>query len=272
MERACAWRCVSVAALLLLLSGCAAGDLDPPQSGVPTATAPTPTASETLEPSVSDALRRMSARLAGASSFGVRVNMTREGRLPNGQLVLLRSTAGVGMQRPNRLVVVAGSDRGNFRLTYDGRTAALHDLDANSFGASAFGGSASELLQALERRFGVSIPIADLLAEDPYAALVGSETTGVYIGPTVVDGVVCDHFALRTGDVDWEVWIEASERALPRMLSTVDRGVPERPRTILVFEDWSFAPRFGPSAFDTRAPPGARQLTQHDVEQARTGR
>lgn len=229
-------------------------------------------APESLDPAAAEALRRMSATLGGASSLGVRVNMSREGLLPNGQHVLLRSTAAVGMRRPNRLVVLAGSDRGNFRLIYDGRTAALHDLDANAFGASAFSGPASALLQALERRFGVSIPMADLLAEDPYAALVAPGTTGVYVGPTIVDGVVADHFALRSGDVDWEIWIEASDRALPRLLSTVDRGVPERPRTILAFEDWSLAPRFGPGAFDTRLPAGARQLTRLDVEPGRTGR
>ena len=214
----------------------------------------------------------MSATLTAASSVGTRVNMMREGLLPNGQHVLLRSTAAVGMQRPNRLVVLAGSDGGNFRLTYDGRTAALHDLDANTFGASTFTGSPSGLLQALEMRFGVTIPLADLLAEDPYVALVGHGTTGVYVGPTIVDGVVCDHFALRTGDVDWEIWIEASDRALPRLLSTVDRSVLERSRIILAFEDWSLAPRFGPGAFDTKPPRGARPLTTQQTEGVRTGR
>lgn len=267
-------RRIVVTALLLLLPACATvapGPAPPPAASAAQAAA-TPGASETLDPVVAGALRRMSTTLAGTASVGTRVTMTREGLLPNGQHILLRSTAAVGMQRPNRLVVLAGSDRGNFRLTYDGQTAALHDLDADAFGASAFSGSPSALLQALERRFGVSIPLADLLAADPYAALVGSGTTGVYVGPTIVDGVVCDHFALRTGDLDWEVWIEASDRALPRLLSTVDRGVPEQPRTILAFEDWSLAPRFGPGAFDTTPPRGARPLTTQDTEGARTGR
>lgn len=261
-------------ALLLSLPACATVAPAPqqPQAAPVADSASAPVASEALDPVVAEALRRMGTSLAAASSLGVRVNMTREGLLPNGQRILLRSTAAVGMRRPDRLVVLTGSDRGNFRLTYDGRSAALHDLDANAFGASAFNGPASALLQALERRFGISIPLADLLAEDPYAALLGSGTTGVYVGPTIVDGAVADHFALRSGDVDWEVWIEASGRALPLLLSTVDRGVPERPRTILAFADWSLAPRFGPSAFDTRPPADARRLTQQDIEQARTER
>lgn len=254
-----------------MLPACATAVPEAPPASATERAAVAPAAAP-LDPIVADALRRMSATLAGASTLGTRVNMTREGLLPNGQHVLLRSTAAIGMQRPNRLVVLAGSDRGNFRLTYDGRTAALHDLDANAFGASAFSGSPGGLLQALETRFGMSIPIADLLAEDPYAALVGSGTTGVYVGPTIVDGIVSDHFALRTGDIDWEVWIEASDRAWPRLLSTVDRGVPERPRTTIAFEDWSLSPRFGPGAFDTRPPPGARQLTLQDTDGTRTGR
>lgn len=78
----------------------------------------------------------MSPPLTAAPWVGTRVNMMGEGLLPNGQHALLRSTpSAVEMQRPNRLVVVARSDAGHFRLTHEGRTTALHDLDAAASGA-----------------------------------------------------------------------------------------------------------------------------------------
>ena len=239
--------------LLLAAAGCAGG-----QPAAPTL------AAEMLDPAVADGLRRMSTTLARAPSLGFRLTVQRDGVLPNGQQVLLRTTAAIALQRPNRLVALAGSDRGNFRLSYDGQTAALIDLDANSFAQMSFSGGADALLVALEERFDVEIPIRDLLAADPYPALITPDTTGVVVGQTVIDGVICDHFALRSGPTDWQIWIEAGERALPRMLATVDRTLAERPRTLVALEDWALSPRLSPQVFRTQRPAGATDMVLPD--------
>ena len=242
----------SAAILLLALSGCTVAE--PGATG----TAGAPAAA--LEPVVIDALRQMGATLMAARSFGVRIHVQRNGVLPDGQQVTLLSTTALAMQRPDRLVALVGSDRGNFRLSYDGRTVSLVDLTSNSYGQGAFSGSVEALLAALERQFDIDLPVRDLLAPDPYAALVEPGTTGVMVGQTVVGGVICDHFALRSGETDWEIWLEADGRRLPRMLATVDRSLAERPRVVLTFEDWTLEPRLPPGVFSTRRPPGATDI------------
>lgn len=261
------WPARMRSALPLLALLAAAGCADMTAAPTERATAPQAEAKAKLEPAVAAALRRMSDTLAAAPAFGVRVASIREASLPGGQQVLLHGTTALAMRRPDRLVAVSGSQAGNFRLTYDGRRAALLDVDHNEFGANDFSGPVDGLLQALERHFGVSIPMADLLAANPYAALVDEGTTGVYVGPTVIDGVICRHYALRTGEVDWEIWIEAGPKALPRLLSTVDRTEAGRSRTILAFSDWTLSPRLDAPVFDTTPPRGARLLTADEAAQ-----
>ena len=40
--------------------------------------------------------------------------------------------------------------------------------------------------------------------------------TGEYVGVTELSGVRCHHLAFRSGDVDWQIWIEDGDKPLPR--------------------------------------------------------
>jgi hypothetical protein len=46
--------------------------------------------------------------------------------------------------------------------------------------------------------------------------LLQDMTAAGYIGTSWIDGVECDHVAVRQADVDWQVWIERGDTPLPR--------------------------------------------------------
>lgn len=221
-----------------------------------------PTAAQpALDTAVADALRRMSTTLAAAPSLTVQFTSLREVARPDSdQLVTLSATVAVGMRRPGELAALVGSDRGSFRLWYDGATATLLSLNAQAYARAAVPGDLEDLFEALEERLGVEIPLRDLLARDPFAVLTGIPTTGSYIGRSVVNSALCDHYALRNSEVDWQVWIAVGNRPLPCRLVIADRSAAGAPRSVLEFQNWNLAPALPSNTFNFVAPAGAQEV------------
>lgn len=238
------------AAALMLLAGSAA----------------LPAHADGLEPAVAEPLRRMSAALAAAPALTVRLTQLREVATgPEGdQMVSLGATIAVGLRRDTGITALVGSDRGSFRLWFDGRTASLLNLTANAYARAAMPGDIDGFLDRLELRRGVVIPVRDLLAPDPFAALTEPGTTGARIGRTLVNGASCDHFALRNDEVDWQVWIAAAGQPLPCRLVAIDRKAPGAPRTVLEFQRWDLKAKLAPADFTFAPPKGATEIAWRD--------
>ena len=69
-------------------------------------------------------------------------------------------------------------------------------------------------------------PLADLLYLRPDEAMLQAAEYAVDLGPDLTQGVVCDHFAFRQPDVDWQIWIEQGEQAFPRKLVITTKWSP----------------------------------------------
>jgi len=224
----------------------------PPKAG---GAAPAPSTRQVLEPDVARALRRMGAALAAAPAFTVRMTARREGRPPDDRVVLPGAAGEALARRPDRRAARAGGDPGGFSLWYDGAAVAVWDPTQNAYAAGPAAGTLEQTVAWLEDRLGLGVPIRPLLAADPYAALVeDGGTTGVHLGRGVVGKVAVDHYALRNPDADWEIWIEAGLRRLPRRVSVVGRGDRGPSRATIDFEDWNLAPPLPDRAF-AFAPP-----------------
>jgi hypothetical protein len=64
----------------------------------------------------------------------------------------------------------------------------------------------------------------------------------------MIDGVPTDHFVLREGDIDWQIWIQKGEQPLPRKLVITDRSDPAAPTYSAVL-DWNLSPTFAADDF-----------------------
>jgi len=217
-----------------------------------------PAAAHQLDQDTAEALRRMSATIAAARGFTVRVHTLREGRMGE-QSVLLSATAAIAARRPNRVAASVGSDLGNFSIWYDGRAVTVMNRGANAYGTTPLTGSLDQAVTWLEDRMGIELPVRPLLMADPYAAMLqAGPTTGRFVGRTVVGTTPADHFALRNPSFDWEIWLEATDRALPRRVS-IRRS--DGARTTMEFDQWNLNPRLPDSVFTFVPPRGAVAAT-----------
>ena len=91
----------------------------------------------------------------------------------------------------------------------------------------------------------------------------------INLGPSMVRGVKCDHYAFHQADVDWEVWIQQGPQPLPRKLVITTTTEKTQPQHVAVLT-WDLAPRLDESLF-TFMPPATAQRIDFDVAREQLG-
>jgi len=67
---------------------------------------------------------------------------------------------------------------------------------------------------------------------------------------------LCDHYAFRQGNIDWQIWIVADGKPLPRKLVFTNRSDDARPQSVSLIT-WNLKPTFSDAAFKFTPPKGA---------------
>jgi hypothetical protein len=86
-----------------------------------------------------------------------------------------------------------------------------------------------------------------------------SITRATRVGAANVEGFVCDHFAFRQKDVDWEIWIEQGGRPLPRKMVITTTSEPSKPQHSMVM-NWDLGAKFDDQIFNFTPPTNAHQI------------
>lgn len=78
-------------------------------------------------------------------------------------------------------------------------------------------------------------------------------------GQDFVGGDLCDHYAFRQANADWQIWIMAGNKPLPRKVVITNRGDEARPQSVSLI-DWNLKPGFKDSVFKFTPPKGASRI------------
>ncbi|QKS31534.1 MAG: DUF2092 domain-containing protein [Candidatus Accumulibacter similis] len=222
--------------------------LAPPLARAQAAAPPPSTSSTAVDPAAIQALKDMGAYLQGLSRFRVSTELTGERVLADGQKLQHTASAVIDVARPNRLRARMSSARSVRELFYDGRQATLYSPAQKYYSTVEFSGSLAELVDRLEQRYGVEVPLADLFLWGTAAAPADGIESAMNAGQDFIGGDLCDHFALRQGKLDWQIWIEAGGKPLPRKLVITNRADEARPQSVSLIE-WQLKPGFPDSIF-----------------------
>jgi hypothetical protein len=211
-----------------------------------------------LDPEALASLQRMSDSLAGAKAFTVRTKTILELPAVTGQFVTLFSTGRIALQRPDKLRASLTGDAPHFDFYYDGSTVSAYAPQANIYSTKPAPPTIDAMLAGLRTETGIRFATAPLLTGDPKAILTRGLFSAVNVGPSLVDGSLCEHLAFRTPGVNWELWLEPDARALPRRLAVTFTDKPGNPRTIVEFSDWNLHP-WSLGSFAFTPPAGAKE-------------
>ena len=208
-----------------------------------------------LAPEAEALLHRMSDTLARAPALAVDCTSLREVRLADGRVATLISDLTLALRRPDRLRADLRGDAVQADVYYDGRQVALHAVTQGAFARMEAPPTIDGLTVLLQERLRLPLDIGLLLGADPFGKLAEG-TTGTVVSPSEVSGRPVWHLLLRSGAVEWELWLEQAETALPLLAAVRRDGL----RTVMRFDEWRLGPQIADSLFRFTPPPGAREI------------
>jgi hypothetical protein len=205
------------------------------------------------------ALKDMGAFLQTLRRYQATVEVTGERVLVDGQKLQHTAMATVAVSRPNKLRARIVSPRSERELVFDGKTVTLYAPAQKYYSTVEFVDTISALVTRLQEKFGVEVPLADLFLWGTPAAPVDQIQSGMNAGQDFVDEDLCDHYAFRQGNYDWQLWIMAGGKPLPRKVVITNRADEARPQSVSMI-DWDLKPMFKDSTFTFKPPKGATKV------------
>jgi hypothetical protein len=221
--------------------------------------APSKPAANAVDPASIQALKDMGAHLQTLKRFRVSTEVTGERVLKDGQKLQHTARADMDVAPPSKLRARMSSARGERELVYDGKVVTLYAPAQKYYSTVELAGTISELIERLEDKYGVEVPLTDLFRWGTPAAPLDKIESAMNAGQDFIGKDLCDHYAIRQGTIDWQIWITTGAKPLPRKVVITNRADEARPQSVSLIS-WNLKPAFEDSAFRFTPPQGAKKI------------
>jgi hypothetical protein len=214
---------------------------------------------QSVSPEAAATVARMGKTLA-ADQFSFRAHTLRVYADLNGQPLHIVHTMNVTLRRPDKLLIDVTGDDGATKLFYDGKTTVLASVDAKKYSTIPSPNTLQGMLETVMGRLGVDFPLADFLTSAPEKAFMTGVTSGREINTVTIDGTPCTHLVFDQPGIQLELWVENTERAVPRRLIVTYHSLPDRPSFYAEMSDWKFDIHPTDAEFTFTPPEGAVEV------------
>lgn len=211
-------------------------------------------------PDADDLIRQMSSKLGSLESFRFSANVGFDDVPVSNAKVKYTGSMEVSLHRPGRLRVSYQDELTAREVWIDAEAVTVLLPEEKHWASAPAASSLDATFNQFAADYGVSMPLDDLLRSDPYSVLMAGAKAHRYVGISKVDGVPCHHLIVGQEDVNWQIWIEAGDRMLPRQLVITYKNLPMAPEFIAVMKGWDLNPRLSDSTFQPEIPSDAIQI------------
>jgi hypothetical protein len=210
------------------------------------------------------ALQKMGAFLRAQQAFTVKSQQTTDDVMSSGQKVQYSGNVVLKVRRPDRMSMTIDTDRRKERIYYDGKTFTVFGEKNGYYAQFQAPPTLNDLKAVLEKR-GIDMPLADLFYWGTEQDGTAKIKTATLVGTSNINGVPCDHYAIRQADIDWEIWIEQGPRTLPHKIAITTITERTQPQHIMTL-DWDLAPRLTEDQFAFSPPPNSHRIEFEQVK------
>jgi len=211
-----------------------------------------------ISPEAKAVLDRMQASFKTIRRFQLTADITRDELLAFGYKLQNNESAKMWVDAPKHFRLEVNGDIKNRVYVYDGSQLTMLAPDLNVYATTPAPGTLGELVRSLLDA-GVEMPLIDMLYEGNVGSLTDDVRVGVLAGDSMVDGVATDHLAFRQPEVDWQLWVEKGQQALPRKLVITTRYAVGDPQYQAILH-WDLAPKMDDKSFVFVPPSGATKI------------
>ena len=201
----------------------------------------------------------MGEDLVTLQDFAIRMDATLEQVMDSGQKIEFGGTAIYRVSRPDRLRLDIDTDTGGSQIFYDGKTVTVFTPHKNFYGKAEAKATIRDTIEWMEDTYGIETPLADLWDWGTERAPLEELEVAFPVGTARIGSVLCGHYAFRSEETDWEVWIELGDRHLPLKFAVTDRTQDSLPRFVATLA-WSTYEKFDEGIFSFDPPADAKEI------------
>ena len=225
-------------------------------------------ADPTPAPEVSARDQAARARLLGMADFmarapamSVTMRSDYDAIQADGQRIQFGERRRILMQRPDKLRVdVERSDGERGMVVFDGRWITAFKPAENVFARVEKPGTLDQALVYMVRDLRATLPLARMFTTGFPVDLDKRATTVIFVEECRLFDVPTDHVAVRSAEVDLQLWIARGPQPLPRRVVITYKNAPGEPQFRADLYDWSVPTKLDAAAFAFVPPAGAEQI------------
>lgn len=210
-------------------------------------------------------LKAMSDYLAKQQSFSFSYQSTLEAVTDGFQKLQFVSSGTATVSRPDKIHITRTGGFADLDVVFDGTTLSVFGKHVNAYTQIEAKGTLDELIDRLADA-GVNAPGGDLLASNVFDGLIDNVTDAKHIASAFVDGVECEYLAFRTPDSDWQIWIQAGDKPIPRRYVITSKHVVQAPQYTFELRDFKSGGDAGTASFTFDKPASAKQVDLSALE------
>lgn len=201
--------------------------------------------------------RQAAELLETANGFTVHVEKDFDVILNDGAKVQYSGAADVFYQEDLGLYIDYGDDISAKKFWYEGKSVVLLDTLADIYVAVPAQGSVSEVLEIIEARHQLRLPMASFMRPDLAADFEAAVVKARHLGIHDVDGVPCHHLLFQGETEDWQIWIDSGDKPLIRKMVIQLRTVEGAPQQAIYLNEWDIDPELDAKIFNPQIPDDA---------------
>lgn len=165
------------------------------------------------------------------------------------------------LKRPSHLHANSVSEDGSAQtIWFDGSKLSVWRRHKNEYMELGFKGTTDALVDHLDDKYGINLPVADLLFSNIGEALKANIISSEYLGERIVQGVKTHHLSFESTGADWQIWIEADKTPLPRRFAITYVNDKIEPQFLAQLDQWSLGEDVTGDRFSAAVPEKAKKV------------
>ncbi|MBW1817508.1 MAG: DUF2092 domain-containing protein [Deltaproteobacteria bacterium] len=204
-------------------------------------------------------LRQMSDYVGSLGQFRVHLENSVDTFLDCRQMIQLSRSVDIFVKRPNKFRANINGDLVAQEFYYDGATITLSGKRVNFYATLDAPETLEEAMDYAINSYGLIAPGVDLIDKNSYEVLTAEVISGSYVGLSTIFGVECHHLAFRGEATDWQIWIENSQKSLPKKIVYTRKLIAGAPQFTAILSGWDETP-IKDDVFTFTAPENAEKI------------
>ena len=206
-------------------------------------------------------LMKMANFLAKAPAFSVTLRSSYDAIQADGQSIEFGEKRVILLQRPDRLRVEHERSDGDKGLVlFDGKQITAFKANGNVYTRVEKSGTVDDVLVYLVKDLQMTLPLARMLHTGFPQQMENFITAISYVEADTLFDVVTDHLAIRSEDVDMQIWVAQGDRPLPRRVILTYKNAPGKPQFRADLTKWDLSPKVAADSFTFTPPADSEQI------------